>query len=772
MLKSGPLLLKNVVLMTLNYRTLFILVMMVFGLLFLGFYSVTYHFQDKIDVNKVSEVNIQKKAAERTEIIEFFNSRFPISLNAIEHNPDFQTYLQNDIRTPQNREMVENLFLSVQKTTNCAVQVRFLTMQGDELIRTEGVSPSPLLKPLNYRIVPQDALQNKGHRPYFQQFKHLKEGEIGISDVELNMENRQIVEPKQPVIRYAKVVYQEGQPKGVLIINICLTTFFEQFVNAAFYNIYIIDKNGHFILYKDPQKSLIGPDFETFSVYDAFDYQTGKSILSNPSFLSNNLYSVPLNGFAENQNLKMILELKFKELSLEAKQNADLMLLLIIITILVMLPVAIYLSRFPDQLMKRLDDQAHRDELTHLPNKTSLFEDLQDTQNRTLILLRIDNLREINNVYGYLLANELLTELGKKLDGMAKEMNFNAYKLPSNLFAISVQIRDRNALEQLMHEVHHQIEHENFSIMENHEFSLSITLGASNPEEPSKLDEMLMDAEKAMHLAVDKKVEYSILDHNLDFKAQYEQNIHILEIIRAALLNDRVQTFFQPIFNNHTQQVDKYEVLMRLVDDKGIIYPPNTFLDIAKASKYYHRLTRSMIQQSVAFFKDKDYEFSINISSEDIMHEGFLVFLVDTMKQSGNCKRMVIEIVESEGLGDYEQVSDFIHSIKMTGCKIAIDDFGTGYSNFEHLLHLRNDIDYIKIDGTLVRDLVHSEINRSIVKNIKTFCDDLGIQTIAEFVADKPTQQVVQELGIDYSQGYYFGQPQNELLKSKPDSTQ
>ena len=757
--------------MTLNYRTLFILVMMVFGLLFFGFYSVTYYFQGNMDVKKISEYNLQKKTAERIEIVEFFNSRFPISLNAIEENPDFQTYLKNNQNNVQDRQVVENLFLSVQKSTHCAVQVRFLNMQGDELIRTEGIGNHTLLKPLSYRIVPKDELQHKTHRPYFQEFKFLKEGEIGISNIELNMENRQIVEPKQPVVRYAKVIYQNGQPKGVLIINICLTTFFEKFVDTAFYNIYLIDENGHFILYKEPQKSLTGDDFQTFSVYDAFGFQAAKSILSNSTFLNHNLYSVPMNGFSENQNLKLILELKFKERAIQAKHNTDLMLLLIVITILAMLPVAIYLSRFPDKLMKQLDDQVHRDELTNLPNKNSLFEDLQETQNRTLILLRIDNLREINNVYGYMLASELLTELGKKLDHMANDMHFDAYKLPSNLFALSVQTCDRNRLEQLMHVVHRQIEHENFSIMENHEFSLSITLGASNPENPTRLDEMLIDAEKAMRFAVDTKVEYSILDDHLDYKAQYKQNIYILELIRAALLNDRVKTFFQPIYNNHTQRIDKYEVLMRLVDEKGVVYPPNTFLDIAKASKYYHRLTRSMVQQSVAFFKDKNYEFSINISSVDIMNEGFMNFLIGTIKHSGNSQRMVIEIVETEGLGDYEQVSDFIHSIKMTGCKIAIDDFGTGYSNFEHLLHLRNDIDYIKIDGTLVRDLVNSEINRTIVKNIKTFCDDLGIQTIAEFVADQPTQEVVQELGIDYSQGYYFGQPQNELLKSNLDST-
>ena len=746
--------------MQLSYRMLFILTMMLFGLLFLGFYSATYYFQSKADVSSISTINLQEKAKERLDVINFFNNRFPISLNSIEQNPNFQAFIKNRSDTSS----VENLFLSVQKSTACTAQMSFLDMQGKELIRTDSVHIAPLIKPTDHRIVPKEELQIKTNRSYFQQFKHLKEGEIGVSDIELNMEFGEITEPKQPVVRYAKLIYQNGEPQGILVFNICLTKFFNQFIDSTFYNVYIIDQMGRFILYKDPKKSLTGPDFANFSVHDAFGIEKGNRILTQETFLDALLYSTPVKGFSEQQNLKLILELKFNDLSNEAKQNANLMLILIIITILVMLPVAIYLSGFPERLMQKLDFQAHRDELTLLPNKTSLFEDLESAPNRVLILLRIDNLREINNVYGYLLANELLTELGKKLENMAKSMNFQAYKLPSNLFAISLVNNDRVLLEAFMSLIHNQIEHDNFSIMDNHEFNLSITLGASSPDQSSSMDEMLMDAEKAMHLAVDKKIEFSILDHKVDLKAQYEENIRVLELIRYALLNNQVMTYFQPIYNNKTQQVDKFEVLMRLIDEKGIIYPPNTFLEIAKASKYYHRLTRAMIEQATTTFENSPYEFSINISFQDIMHEGFLEFLMGIMGNYKDCQRMVIEIVESEGLGDYEEVSDFIHQIKQTGCKIAIDDFGSGYSNFEHLLRLRADIDYIKIDGSLIRNLVGNEINQSIVKNIKSFCDDLGILTIAEYVADEAIQKIVNDMGIDYSQGYYFGQPHNEVL--------
>ena len=739
---------------------LFILIMMLFGLLFLGFYSMTYFFQDRIDVSGISAENFQKKAHERLKEIEFFNAGFPIALKAIEDNPGFQKFLSEG----KNREEIENLFLSVQKATSCTMQIRYLDMQGNEIIKTQGSGTQANRTPINHKITPKEALLTKAHRSYFQEFKQLKEGEIGVSNIELNMENRKLVEPKQPIIRFAKVIYHQGKPQGILILNACLTTFLERFSKTTLYHVYIFDKSGRFILHKNPNDSIGGDQYEHFSIYDTYGYEVGKQLLLQDSYLGENIYSESIDGFAPKQGLKLILELKYNELSNQAKQNANLMMLLILLTIVIMLPVAIYLSRFPDRLMKKLDNQAHHDSLTSLPNKTSLFENMQDAPNEVLVLLRIDNLREINNVYGYLLADELLSELGKKLEDLAKKTAFKAYKLPSNLFAITLTYQNRPHLEKFMHDLHHEIEHDNFNIMDNHEFSLSITLGASNPEIKLPLEEMLIDAEKALHSAIDKKTEYTILDHKIDLKAQYEKNIQVLGLIRQAINNHRVMTFFQPIYNNQTKTIDKYEVLMRLKDESGILYPPNTFLEIAKSSKYYHRLTREIILKSTEFFKNRTEEFSVNISFEDIINEGFLDFLKETIQHNQNCHRMVLEIVESEGLGDYEQISEFIHQVKEMGCKIAIDDFGTGYSNFEHLLRLHKDIDYIKIDGSLIKDIVNNEINLSIVKNIKIFCDDLGIKTIAEFVADTEIQKIVSDIGIDYSQGYYFGQPHSDII--------
>jgi EAL domain-containing protein (putative c-di-GMP-specific phosphodiesterase class I) len=116
----------------------------------------------------------------------------------------------------------------------------------------------------------------------------------------------------------------------------------------------------------------------------------------------------------------------------------------------------------------------------------------------------------------------------------------------------------------------------------------------------------------------------------------------------------------------------------------------------------------------------------------------------------------VFEIVESEGIEDYEDVLKFIIKVKSYGCKIAIDDFGTGYSNFTHLLKLQTD--YIKIDGSIIKDLDTNLGSRALIKTIVNFAKEMGIKTIAEFVEDEKIFTIVKELGVDYTQGYFFSQ--------------
>ncbi len=749
--------------MRISYRSLFILIMLIYGLLFVGFYNVSNYFQDKSNVSNISSKYFKSKSEERLQFIQSFMQRYPSTLHAIADNSEFQLFVAGG----ENRLAVEELFLVIKKSVACSMQIRYLDMQGNEIIRVDGTATGLANSPQTHRITPSENLQNKFTHPYFQEFIELQEGEIGVSFLELNKEHGKTFQPKQPVVRFALPVFQDDQPNGLLIINVCLKTFFKQLGKSTLYNIELIDNQGKFILHHDVNNGITGNNFDNYSVIDEFGLEHANNILSNDEYLSTKLYSIAIGSVIDSlnskQKLKLVLQLKHKELSELAKNNTNLMLWLMLLTILLMLPVAVWLSRAPDALIKKLDNQAHIDELTQLPNRASLFEDMQDNTSKIVVLMKIDDFRQFNNVYGYLLADELIKALANRLKILAKEYDFKVYKLPSNLFAFTHD-KDKFDLSNTLHKIHNKIACEIFTISDEHAFNINITLGASNPERIKPINQALIDAEIGLRTALDHKQDFYILEQNNDLESQYKHNIEILKVIRNAIQNNHIQCFYQPIYNNITQQIEKYEVLMRISDENDILYPPHVFLEIAKSSKYYHRLTRAMIEQSFEFLSKQEYEFSINVSRQDIEQPDFLDFLTQTIKKYKVCHKLVVEIVESESLGNYESIYEFVKTIKFIGCKVAIDDFGSGYSNFEHILKLSLYIDYIKIDGSLVKNITQDATSYRVVKNIKAFCDELGIKSIAEFVADEAIQDEIQALGIHYSQGYFFGKPHNELL--------
>lgn len=193
-----------------------------------------------------------------------------------------------------------------------------------------------------------------------------------------------------------------------------------------------------------------------------------------------------------------------------------------------------------------------------------------------------------------------------------------------------------------------------------------------------------------------------------------------------------------------------------MIDEESII-SPFFFLDISKKSNQYHKITRSVIQKSFKEFENLEFEFSINISYEDIANNDFLDFIKEMFALYNVKNKVVFEILEDEGIKNYTVLTNFVKEIKKLGCKVAIDDFGSGYSNFEHLLKMN--VDYLKIDASLVKNIVEDENSYKVTKTIIEFAKNLNLKTIAEYVENKDIFDTIRDLGADYSQGYYFSAP-------------
>lgn len=196
---------------------------------------------------------------------------------------------------------------------------------------------------------------------------------------------------------------------------------------------------------------------------------------------------------------------------------------------------------------------------------------------------------------------------------------------------------------------------------------------------------------------------------------------------------------------------------MRIKDENGEYISPIHFLELSKKNKLYTRLTEEIVRKTFRAFENTEHNFSINLSIEDILNKDVNSYILEQLDRSKASNRAVMEITESEGIEKFDEVVNFIEETKKRGAKISIDDFGTGYSNFEYLLKLK--IDYIKIDGSLIKNIDSDDNSRFITQTIVDFAKKIGVKTVAEFVYSKAIFDIVKDLDIDYAQGYYFGQP-------------
>ncbi|MFW5624334.1 MAG: EAL domain-containing protein [Campylobacter hyointestinalis] len=232
-------------------------------------------------------------------------------------------------------------------------------------------------------------------------------------------------------------------------------------------------------------------------------------------------------------------------------------------------------------------------------------------------------------------------------------------------------------------------------------------------------------------------------------------------MIQYALNQNKVIVECQGIFdiqNFSTPKIASYEVLIRILDGENKIHYPGEFLGVAKHTSLYIALTKEVINKTfdlVETFADK--RFSINLSSIDMVNEGVKKLFIQKLKACSNPNHLTVEILESEGIDDYASINPFIESIKDHGCKLAIDDFGSGYSNYYRMLELN--IDYLKIDGSIIKKLPTDENARSVVRTIVDFANRQGYDVVAEFVATEEILTQVKSYNIKYAQGFLLGKP-------------
>ena len=395
------------------------------------------------------------------------------------------------------------------------------------------------------------------------------------------------------------------------------------------------------------------------------------------------------------------------------------------------------------------------DKLTHLPNRNKLKKDLSVNEVDLMALINIDKFSTINDLYGEVNGDEILCQFAKKIQEDFKEETFTIYRIEADKFAIvtlgtNLSINEFKERCTIFAE---KIERSAILIGE-HSIDLHITIGIAK----AKAEDVFRYTQRVINYARKKFEQILIYEDSYNFQEDFEENMRWVKKVKNGIQNNLFTAYYQPIIDTKTKEIYKYEALIRYIEEDGKAIAPHKFLDIAKKVKLYPKIIEIMLEKALIFIKVKKKRVSINISFADISSVKTQECIFTKLEEHKNLTSMLeFEILESEEISDFASVQRFIAQVRTYGCTVGVDDFGAGYSNFNMLTHL--DIDFVKIDGSLIKEIDQSLNQEIIVETITNFSKKLGLKTVAEYVCNEAVYEKVKLLDLDYSQGYYFSEP-------------
>jgi EAL domain-containing protein (putative c-di-GMP-specific phosphodiesterase class I) len=227
--------------------------------------------------------------------------------------------------------------------------------------------------------------------------------------------------------------------------------------------------------------------------------------------------------------------------------------------------------------------------------------------------------------------------------------------------------------------------------------------------------------------------------------------------IRQALADDEFELHAQPIVDLATGDLHQHELLIRLPGDNGELIMPASFLYTAERFGLARELDRWVVSRAIDMVA-RGHHLAVNVSSESLTDPGLALFVEERLDRAGaNPCDLVFEITERAAISSFAQAQAFTEQMAGIGCRFALDDFGAGFGSFYYLKHLP--LDYLKIDGEFVRGLPQSRTDQILVASVVELARGLGKKTIAEYVGDQDTVELLRELGVDYAQGFHTGRP-------------
>ncbi len=424
------------------------------------------------------------------------------------------------------------------------------------------------------------------------------------------------------------------------------------------------------------------------------------------------------------------------------------------------------------KLTHQLSHQATHDALTGLINRSEFerqLEDLRDNaasqhKEHALLYLDLDQFKVVNDTCGHSAGDELLRQLTAQIQAKVRDSDTFA-RLGGDEFGVLLENCPLDQAVRLANVLLDEVGTFRFVWLDK-TFAVGVSIGlvaitASSGNSAS----VLSAADTACYAAKDKgrnRVQvYSPGDIEM---AERHGEMHWVARIAKAFEEDRFHLYYQPIVLVQVAAQNKeqhFEILLRMRDENHNLVPPNAFIPAAERYNMMVEIDRWVVRNVFNWLianAERPVICAINLSGQSVNDDRFLAFLIDQIKGTGVTPRKVcFEITETAAISNLAKASNFIKTVKSLGCSFSLDDFGSGMSSFSYLKNLP--VDYLKIDGSFVRDMINDPIDRAMVESINNIGHVMGIQTIAEFVENRAILEKLRAIGVDYAQGYGIAKP-------------
>lgn len=426
---------------------------------------------------------------------------------------------------------------------------------------------------------------------------------------------------------------------------------------------------------------------------------------------------------------------------------------------------------------------ADHDPLTKLCNRRHFqaeFRRILEMEERyghggALLFIDLDHFKLVNDTSGHQAGDILLRMVAKKMLHLVRTTDLLA-RLGGDEFALVIPEINQEEAIKVAQKLIAALEQIELPVQDRiHHISASIGI-VIFPTHGSDMLDLMANADLAMYQAkehgrgcwhlfsVDERAR-----ERMDARVQWKRKIGL------ALEEDRFVLHFQPILDIRRGTVSHYEVLLRMVEQDGTIVFPGAFIPEAELTGMIHNIDRMVLRKAILelekyHFDGRAPKFSVNLSGSVVDDPELLPLLKDLLQMSGvNPEQLVFEVTETAAVADITAAEKLMREIQDLGCRFALDDFGVGFSSFYYLKQLP--VDIVKIDGTFIRQLPNNHDDQVFVKALTEVAKGLGKKTVAEFVEDAATLELLRDYGVDYAQGYYIGRPSQEIAGVSTPST-